>query len=211
LIPIEVGSHAGTVPVLLCPVEGPRSKCLNLIIASERFCGFGYAEMMSHWIADSLYRTIMDTVPICTVDVALFNQDAGKVLVFRRTREPLKGEWFTLGGRLRKNEGLKACALRQAETEAGLKLDSARLFFGGVFNEIHDSSCFGGGVTYHCVDTCWGYMLDDEVPVRLDGQHNQYEWRPVADPEFVPMLATKLAEIQRHALEWLRSNDPALR
>jgi colanic acid biosynthesis protein WcaH len=159
---------------------------------------------MSHWISDSLYREIVDVMPVCTVDIALFNHDASRALVFRRAAEPLKGEWFTIGGRLRKNETVRACALRQAESEAGLKLDPARLFFGGVFDEIHDSSRFGGTVTYHCVDVCWGYLLEENANIRLDPQHSHCEWRPVADPGFVPMLATKLAAIRMRALEWAR-------
>jgi colanic acid biosynthesis protein WcaH len=196
------------MPAPLCPVEGPSSNGVILLISLGSFSFvFDTLKTMSHWISDLLYREIIDKVPVCTVDLALFNQDATQVLVFRRSAEPLKGEWFTLGGRLRKNETVKACALRQAESEAGLNLDSTRLFFGGVFDEIHDSSRFGGTVTYHCVDVCWGYVLGEDVGVRLDRQHNQYEWRPVADPEFVPMLATKLTAIQLRAREWLRSES----
>jgi 8-oxo-dGTP pyrophosphatase MutT (NUDIX family) len=131
--------------------------------------------------------------------------DVSRALVFRRSEEPLKGEWFTLGGRLRKNETVKACAPLQAESEAGLRLDSIRLFFGGLFDETHNSSRFGGMVTYHCIDDLLGDVLGEDARIRLDRQHNRYEWRPVADPGFVPMLATKLTVIQLRALASLRS------
>ena len=154
---------------------------------------------MSRWIPDSLYREIVDNMPICTVDVAFFNRTVTKVLVFRRGAAPLKGEWFTMGGRLQKNETVRDCAVRQAETEAGLKLNPEGLFFGGVFDEIHETSRFGGTVTYHCVDVCWWCFLDDDAEIRLDPQHTECQWRAVEDPEFVPMLAAKLAVISRRA------------
>ncbi len=147
---------------------------------------------MSRWIPDNLYRDIVDNMPVCTVDVAFFNGDASKVLVFRRAAQPLKGEWFTIGGRLMKNETVRDCAVRQAEVEAGLKLDPGKLFFGGVFDEIHDASRFGGTVTYHCVDVCWGYFLDEDARIQPDRQHTECQWRAVDDPEFVPMLAVKI-------------------
>lgn len=149
---------------------------------------------MEHWIAEPLYREIVDRVPICTVDLALFNSDATQALVFRRRDPPFEKQWFTLGGRLRKNETLQECAIRLGREEAGLALSPEGLFFGGVFEEIHDRSRFPG-VAYHCVNICWGYLLERSPAIRLDRQHDEYAWRLVADSSFAPLLNTKLTAI----------------
>lgn len=152
---------------------------------------------MDHWIPETLFSDIVAKMPVCTVDLALFNNDGAEVLVFRRSDPPLKGQWFTLGGRLRKNETLRDCAVRQAKAEADLTVDPNALFFGGAFDEIHDESRFGRNITYHCVNICWGYILSGSPPIQLDGQHHEYAWRPINDRDFHPMLSRKLHALQQ--------------
>jgi len=152
---------------------------------------------MADWIPEILYRNIVKSMPICTVDVALFDRDAKQVLVFRRSHPPLQGCWFTLGGRLSKNESLLDCAVRQAKAEAGLTLIAERLIFGGAFEEVHEDSRFGPGITYHSVNICWGYLLTKEPEIRLDGQHDEYAWKPVDCVEFHRLLSHKLTALQR--------------
>ena len=135
-------------------------------------------------------------MPVCTVDVALLAPDYSRALLFKRSIPPLEGCWFTLGGRLWKDETLRDCAVRQAEVEAGLQLDRSRLVFGGAFDEIHDESRFGREVTYHCVNVCWGYVLSGDPAIRLDRQHREYEWRPLTAPDHHPFLVRKLAAAQ---------------
>jgi colanic acid biosynthesis protein WcaH len=152
---------------------------------------------MDDFIPENLYRTIVSGLPICTVDVALFDRDAGRALVFRRSHPPLQGLWFTLGGRLYKNESLLECALRQAKVEAGLTLAADRLIFGGAFEEVHEDSRFGQGITYHSVNICWGYLLTEDAEIRLDRQHDEYAWKPVGSGEFHRLLSRKLTDVQR--------------
>jgi colanic acid biosynthesis protein WcaH len=118
-------------------------------------------------------------MPICTVDVILFNPDVTKVLMLRRKNEPLRGEWFSLGGRLLKGEKIRDCALRQARIEAGLNLDPCKLFFGGAFDEFFDRSRFGTNISLHDVNICWGYLLAEDAIVSLDPQHDAHDWKSV--------------------------------
>src|SRR5579864_1541022 len=147
---------------------------------------------MSAHIAESLFAEFIRNMPLCTVDVMLFNPEVTKVLLFRRNNEPLKGKWFSLGGRLIKGETLKDCALRQARAETGLRLDCDRLFFGGVFDEIFDRSRFEPDVGLHSVNVCWGYLLPEDASVSLDAQHDSHQWNLVKDGSFHPTLRRKL-------------------
>ena len=147
---------------------------------------------MNGWIPEVLFAEFMRHMPICTVDVALFNADVSEVLLLRRTNPPLNGEWFTLGGRLLKGETVKNCAVRQAHTETGLQLDPGRLFFGSVFDEIFDDSRFGPEIPAHCVNICFGYVLTEPPEIRLDDQHDQYAWKSVYDLTLHPALKRKI-------------------
>jgi hypothetical protein len=62
---------------------------------------------------------------------------------------------------------------------------------------VHDNSRFGEGVTYHCINICWGYVLDESSQPRLDAQHSEYSWRPVDDAGFHPFLSRKLTAASR--------------
>jgi 8-oxo-dGTP pyrophosphatase MutT (NUDIX family) len=159
---------------------------------------------MAQWVPEVLFREMIDKLPICTVDIAFFNPGVSETLVFRRSHPPLQSQWFTIGGRLQKSERLRDCALRHAREEAALTLDPDSLFFGGVFEEIHDESRFGG-VTYHCVNFCWGYLLGEAPSIRLDPQHDRYEWRSVADPAFHPLLGAKVLAVADRAREEVRN------
>jgi colanic acid biosynthesis protein WcaH len=152
---------------------------------------------MKDWIPESLFSRIVQSMPICTVDVALFSHDTMQVLVFRRSQPPLKGHWFTLGGRLQKNESLRDCAVRHAKIETSLTLDPRHLVFGGAFDEIHDESRFSGNINYHCVNICWGYVVEENPVIFLDSQHQEYAWKLTDSADFHPMLIHKLSAVQR--------------
>ena len=134
-------------------------------------------------------------MPICTVDVVLFDRDSTHVLLFLRKNQPAQGEWYTPGGRLLKNESLTDCALRQMQLEAGLSLDSHRLFFGTVVNEIFDDSESNQDNTYHTVAICWGCLLAGDEHITLDAQHDRCEWKAVDDHTLHPFVRRRIAAL----------------
>jgi len=64
------------------------------------------------------------TAPVVGVGAIVF-QD-GKVLLVRRGREPLKGEWSLPGGRLELGEHLEAAVIREVREETGLIVQVVR-------------------------------------------------------------------------------------
>src|ERR1035437_711438 len=90
-----------------------------------------------------LYTQILNVLPILTVDVLFFNKEKTKTLLFKRSNEPLKGVYFSIGGRLLKNEKILDCAVRQALREAGIHVNKKKLIFGGIQEEAHQKSMFG--------------------------------------------------------------------
>ncbi len=145
-------------------------------------------------IPEELYKNILDLMPICTVDVVFFNQKKDKTLLFLRKNNPLKGVYFSMGGRLNKEETLMACAVRQTQKELGLDIDEKKLILGGVQQENHSDSAFGL-VSYHAVDVFYGYVLEKEdVAVKLDDQHSESKWFSVGDDSLHPLMKSKIKQ-----------------
>ena len=139
------------------------------------------------------YQWILEVMPICAVDVVFFNKDKTKTLLFKRLNEPLKGKYFSIGGRLLKNEKLEDCVVRQALWEVGVQIQKDRLILGGVQEEIYGTSAFGE-ISYHAIDIFYGYVLGDEE-ITLDNQHSDYQWFSVSDDTLHLFIKTKVTSL----------------
>lgn len=128
------------------------------------------------WIADSLWREIHRRMPILCVDVVVHCRGRG-VLLVRRALEPLRGEWFLLGGRVRKAELLGEAVVRVVKEEAGLRVMCAqRLFLAETF---FAADPFGHGTGTHTVNAVYGAEVADGKVV-LDRRHGAWVWGTAA-------------------------------
>ena len=147
---------------------------------------------MKNQLPSETYRLFMDKGPICTVDILFFNKEKTKTLLFRRTNEPVRGIYFTIGGRLLKNEKLIDCASRHAMKETGIRVKKKSLIFGGVHEDIFKNSIFAG-VSYHAINIFYSYILEGKEKIRLDDQHNDYQWFSVKDKKIHPFIRNRMA------------------
>ena len=70
------------------------------------------------FIDAELYSQILQKIPIVCVDVIL-RIDGGGYFLVQRASEPLKNEWWVVGGRKHLGEGLKEAANRILHKEIG--------------------------------------------------------------------------------------------
>jgi len=145
------------------------------------------------------YQKFVNNLPIVTVDILFFNELLTKTLLFKRANNPLKNTFFTCGGRLMKNETFKKAASRIVQKELGLKIDSKKLFFGGVNNEIHRNSIFPK-VNYHCVDIFFGYILTEDTfrKIKMDQQHSKNKWFSVKNARLNILVIQKINSLLKH-------------
>jgi colanic acid biosynthesis protein WcaH len=126
-------------------------------------------------LSDDSFKTIIKNTPLVSVDLCLVSQK--KLLLCKRNNEPLKGIWFTPGGRIFKNETWQNSLLRIAKSELGLKdvsLDSFRLM--GIWDHFYNNSAIDEDTSTHYVNLPH-YALFDQCPViTLDSQHGEFEW-----------------------------------
>ena len=146
-------------------------------------------------IPPELFTTILRSVPICTVDVLFFNKKMDKIVLFKRNNDPLRDVYFSMGGRLLKNETMLDCAKRQIRREVGINPVEVDLEMGGVQEEIHDSSAFDNA-TYHAIAIFYYCVVDEDgFQPTLDTQHEDSKWFPINDEGIHPLIRSRIDKI----------------
>lgn len=134
----------------------------------------------------------MDAMPICTIDVIFLNKKMNKILLFKRSSEPLKGIYFTIGGRLYKGESYLQCAVRQAVRELGIAIEPQDTMFIGITRDTHKNSAFEN-VSYDAVTILYGYMLcEEDQKFKLDDQHDDHKWFSIDDDSLHPFIKERI-------------------
>jgi colanic acid biosynthesis protein WcaH len=152
-------------------------------------------------MSDPAYRHALYYLPIPTCDVMLLSPSRNATLLFKRTNKPVQGVFYSIGGRLLKNESLRSCASRKLRSEFGIKHQGAELLFAGAMEEVFTDSAYDG-VNSHCVNSVFAYTLSTAemlmqqsrqlLSARLDAQHSDSRWFSTSDPSLHPYVATKL-------------------
>ena len=95
--------------------------------------------MDKNLIPAAQYKKIVELVPILCVDVVLMYE--GMYVLVKRATEPLKGEWWVIGGRAFKGEPTIETAKRKIKEEAGLEAEYLDMI--GVYEDHYPKSAWG--------------------------------------------------------------------
>lgn len=109
-------------------------------------------------VPQELYSQIVASVPIACVDVLVSYQD--KYVLIKRAQQPLKGEWWTIGGAVRKGERLEDAAYRKVIEETGLI--PKNLTFRGVYQDTYELS--EHNCQAHSISTVFTAVIEDYTP-----------------------------------------------
>lgn len=142
-------------------------------------------------VPKDIYKILMEFSPMCTVDIIFFNPERTRVLLGRRVNAPYQGLLYTFGGRLRKNETLEEAAVRVAKNEIGITVAQNDVTFGGLDNEISDSSVISG-INYHAVALYFAGIIPEDTRITLDAQHSEYRWVAVDDATIHPSIQPRI-------------------
>jgi len=132
--------------------------------------------MMPIRMLDSqIFKTVIGNTPLVSVDICLVCK--GQMLLGKRNNEPLKGSWFTPGGRIHKNENWQNCLSRVALTELGLSIQNIdRFILMGVWDHFYPNSVFGQNISTHYVNLPHYACFEYKPNTRVDDQHIEFEW-----------------------------------
>ncbi len=121
------------------------------------------------------FKTVIENTPLVSIDLCLVCD--GQVLLGKRANEPLKGEWFTPGGRIRKNETWQDALLRIAEVELGLSDIAVEDFtLMGMWDHFYNNSALDQNTSTHYVNLPHCAEFQYKPKITLDDQHGEFEW-----------------------------------
>lgn len=119
------------------------------------------------------YKQILEVLPILCVDVVITNP-RGQYLLVKRKGEPLKGQWWVVGGRVLKGETMEQAVVRKVKAEVGLTLMNLRPI--GFYEEVFSDAPFDVQSGLHAVSVVFAGEAGDPQTVRLDGQSEDWTY-----------------------------------
>jgi len=121
------------------------------------------------------FRTVIENTPLVSIDICLVHNE--KILLGKRNNEPLKGQWFTPGGRILKNESWQDCLRRVAQSELGVNVDDTGGFkLMGVWDHFYENSAVDKEISTHYINLPH-YCCLKEQPILMAGeQHDNLSW-----------------------------------
>lgn len=84
------------------------------------------------YIDKEIYRKAVENLPICCVDIFLYDPVNKSYLLVQRKDPPAKDAWWVPGGRLEKGESFFDCAERKCLKEVGLKVTPRKILGSGA-------------------------------------------------------------------------------
>lgn len=133
-------------------------------------------------IPEALYKQILPVMPITCVDVVIRN-DKAQYLLARRKNEPLKGEWWVIGGRILHGEAVHHACVRKVLEEAGLTISDLK--FLGFYEDIFNKNSFQLPGPYHTLSLVFETYLKNTQNIQLDSQHSDWGWFDKLPDRFV--------------------------
>lgn len=138
-----------------------------------------------------IFKTVIENTPLVSIDLCLvFN---GQILLGKRSNDPLKGIWFTPGGRIHKNETWQGALLRIAEVElclSSIEVEDFTLM--GMWDHFYKNSALDQNTSTHYVNLPHYVWFQSKPQITLDDQHGEFKWFDLAvvssDEKFHPYM-----------------------
>ena len=121
------------------------------------------------------FKIVLENTPLVSVDLCMVCDD--QLLLGKRNNEPLKGEWFTPGGRIYKNETWQDALLRIADVELGLSGFEVEDFsLMGMWDHFYINSALDQDTSTHYVNLPHYLEFKSKPDIILDDQHGEFKW-----------------------------------
>ena len=120
---------------------------------------------------DQTFETVISSTPLISIDL-LVKKD-NKILLGKRINKPAQGYFFSIGGRVYKNETIDNAMIRIAKIELNIELKLTPKFI-GVFEHFYDDSIYQD-VSTHYVNLAYEIEIEEILNLPNE-QHNEYQW-----------------------------------
>jgi len=125
---------------------------------------------------DAIFKKVIESAPLVSIDILLGKDD--KVLLGKRINRPARGYFFSIGGRINKNESIDSAVNRIAKNELNIELKSKPEFI-GVFEHFYNDSIYES-VSTHYVNLAYKYEIEQVSDLPTE-QHSEYRWFSICD------------------------------
>tara|TARA_B110000046_G_scaffold62680_1_gene70211 strand:- start:20376 stop:20855 length:480 start_codon:yes stop_codon:yes gene_type:complete len=147
------------------------------------------------------FKSVIENTPLVSIDLCLICN--GQILLGKRRNEPLKGRWFTPGGRIHKNETWQGALLRIAEVELGLSGIAVEDFaLMGMWDHFYNNSALDQNTSTHYVNLPHCAEFQSQPKITSDDQHGEFKWFDLA----VVSNDEKFHHYMRNYAIWLLKN-----
>lgn len=123
---------------------------------------------------EQLFKTVIKAAPIVSIDILIKNKN--RILLGKRINKPAKGYFFSIGGRIMKNETIQLAIKRIMLNELNIQLKSTPKFI-DLFEHFYNDGIFDG-ISSHYVGLLYEYEGGDNIDLKClpNEQHNEYKW-----------------------------------
>lgn len=122
------------------------------------------------------FQTVVKNTPLISIDFIIKDIDTNEILLGKRINKPAFGYYFTLGGRVLKDETLQNAQKRIFKNELGIELNQS-LNFLGIFEHFYNDSFVADNISTHYINLGYEIIVSK---IQLNNmpkeQHNSYKW-----------------------------------
>ena len=138
------------------------------------------------------FKVVVDSVPLISIDI-LVKKD-NKVLLGKRVNKPAQGYYFSIGGRIKKNETINQAMERIVKNELDIKLKLTPRFI-GVYEHFYNDSIYQD-VSTHYVNLAYEIEIEETLNLPNE-QHNEYQWLTIDE-----LLESK--QVHKHVKDYFK-------
>lgn len=125
---------------------------------------------------NKIFRTVIDSTPLVSIDLLITKNN--KALLGRRVNKPASNYFFSVGGRIYKNETIESAIKRIAKDELQIELEK-KPKFKGVYEHFYDEGIFEN-VSTHYVNLAYEFTVKKNIELPTI-QHSEYIWIEIND------------------------------
>lgn len=125
-------------------------------------------------ISNDKFKIVVDNTPLVSIDFIIENNE-GNYLLGKRINKPAEGFWFTLGGRIFKDEPISEAIKRLSLKEFNIEITQEMLQFHGIYEHFYDNSFVDDAISTHYVVLAYHLKMSSNVSLPTD-EHSDYRY-----------------------------------
>lgn len=125
-------------------------------------------------ISNDKFKIVIKNTPLVSIDFIIENNE-GKFLLGKRVNKPAYGYWFTLGGRIFKNERIGNAIKRLSLKEFNLEVTQEMLKFQGIYEHFYDNSFVDDAISTHYVVLAYHLKMISNISLPTQ-EHSEYRY-----------------------------------